>query len=288
MNKRTDITIIGAGPAGLSAAINGLARGKTVRLLSVENNYLSRAETIDNYLGFYHVTGSELMKRFEEHASKMGISIEKGRVANIMPFDNYFMVNFNGDILESSAVILTTGVAKARVIPGESEFLGRGVSYCATCDGMLYRGKKVVVWGLSSDAAEEANFLNSIGVSVTFVARGERPEDLDAAISFQSGTVREIVGDSRVTAAETETEKIPADGVFILRSAIAPDAMIEGLETESGYVKVSRFMETNLPGVFAAGDCTGIPLQVANAVGDGLIAAQQAARYIDSLSKTKS
>lgn len=280
MNQRTDILIIGAGPAGLSAAINGAARGKNVRLLSVESNNLSRAEYVDNYLGLYHLTGAELMRRFEEHATAMGIKTEKGRVANILPFGEYFMVNFNGEIAEANTVILTTGVAKAREIPGESALLGRGVSYCATCDGMLYRGKNVVVWGLSPDAAEEANFLSSIGVSVTFIARGERPEELDAAIPFKSGAIREIIGENHVTAAKTEAETIPTDGVFILRSAIAPTAMVDGLETENGYVKVNRFMETNIPGLFAAGDCTGTPLQVANAVGEGLIAAQQAAKYL--------
>lgn len=280
MNQRTDILIIGAGPAGLSAAINGVARGKNVRLLSVENNKLSRAEYVDNYLGLYHLTGAELMQRFEEHASAMGIKTEKGRVANVLPFEDYFMVNFNGEIAEAGAVILTTGVAKAREIPGESALLGKGVSYCATCDGMLYRGKNAVVWGLSPDAAEEANFLSGIGVSVTFIARGERPGELDAAVPFKSGAVREIIGENHVTAAETETETLPTDGVFILRSAIAPTAMIDGLETENGYVKVNRFMETNISGLFAAGDCTGTPLQVANAVGEGLVAAQQAAKYL--------
>lgn len=282
MKKRTDIFIIGAGPAGLSAAVNGAARGKSVRLLSVDGTKLSRAESVDNYLGLYHVTGAELMRRFEEHASAMGIRAEKGRVANLLPSGGSFLVNCGGEIAEAGAVVLATGAARARGIPGESAFLGRGVSYCATCDGMLYRGKRAVVWGLSPDAAEEANFLNGIGVSVTLVARGGRPEALDAAVSFQSGAVREIVGDGRVTAAATETETLPADGVFILRSAIAPSAMIDGLGMENGYVKVSRFMETNIPGLFAAGDCTGAPLQVASAVGEGLIAAQQAAKYIDS------
>lgn len=287
MNNRTNIVIIGAGPAGLSASINAVARGKSVRLLSGGSTYLSRAETVDNYLGFYHTTGAELMQRFEEHASQMGIPIEKGRVANIMPFGSYFMVNFNGDILESDTVILTTGIAKTKEIPGEAALLGHGVSYCATCDGMLYRGKKAIVWGLSPDAPEEAGFLNGIGVSVTYVARGERPETLDDAIPFVSGTVKEIIGEGRVTAVAAESETLPADGVFILRSSIAPSAMIAGLELENGYIKVNRAMETNIPGLYAAGDCTGTPLQVANAVGDGLIAAQQAAKYLDSLKKTE-
>ena len=277
----SDILVVGAGPAGLSAAINAVARGKTVRLLSGEHTVLARAETVDNYLGLYHLTGPELMRRFEEHAAAMGIVPEKGRVSNILPFDGRFVVNFSGALLEADAVILTTGVAKARPIPGEAELLGRGVSYCATCDGMLYRGKRAVVWGLSVDAPEEANFLQSIGVLVTYVGVGDRPARLHPAVSFVSGRLTGIKGDTRAEAALTAQGELPADVVFILRSAIAPATLIDGLAMEDGFVAVNRFMETNIPGLFAAGDCIGAPLQIANAVGDGLVAAQRAAKYLD-------
>jgi thioredoxin reductase (NADPH) len=285
MSERTDIAVIGSGPAGLSAAINAIARGKTVRVLSAEGNSLKRAENVDNYLGFYKITGDDLMKKFEEHAAVLGITAEKGRAANIMPLGEYFMINFAGSIIEATTVILAIGVAKAREIPGESEFLGRGVSYCATCDGMLYRGKRAIVWGLAPDAVEEANFLQSIGVNVTFTARGERPDNLEEEISFVSGSVSEIMGDGAITAAKIGNNVIETDGVFILRSAIAPTTLVPGLQTENGYIKVSNRMETNLPGLFAAGDCTGTPLQISKAVGEGLIAAQIAAKYIDSLKK---
>ncbi len=286
MSNKTDILIVGGGPAGLSAAVNAVARGKTVRVLSGEHTILSRAEAIDNYLGLYHLTGPELMKRFEEHAAAMGIIPEKGRVSNILPFGGAFMANFSGRIEEADAVILTTGVAKARAIPGETELLGHGVSYCATCDGMLYRGKKAVVWGLAPDAAEEANFLKGIGVEVAYVARGERPEELNEDIAFYPGRVAAVEGaEGRVAAVQTDADTIPADALFILRSAIAPAALIDGLEMEDGFVKVNRQMETNIPGLYAAGDCIGAPLQIANAVGDGLVAAQQAAKHLDQKAK---
>ncbi len=289
MDKKADILVIGAGPAGLSAAINAVARGKTVRVLSGEHTVLARAERIDNYLGLYHLTGPELMKRFEEHAAAMGVVPEKGRVSNILPFNGAFMANFSGRIVEAGAVILTTGVAKAKPAPGETEYLGHGVSYCATCDGMLYRGKRAVVWGLAPDAAEEAGFLKSIGVQASYVSRGERPEDLGEDIPFLSGRLAAVEGeDGRVTAARIETApgesvRKETDAVFILRPAIAPAALIDGLAMADGFVEVNRRMETNIPGLFAAGDCVGAPLQIANAVGDGLIAAQQAARYLDQL-----
>ena len=285
MSGRADIAVVGGGPAGLSAAVNALARGKTVRLLSSGKTNLKHAENVDNYLGFYKITGGELMDRFEEHAAVLGISAEKGKVSNIMPLGGYFMLNFAGQIVEASAVVLAIGTAKAREIAGEAEFLGRGVSYCATCDGMLYRGRKAVVWGLAPDSAEEANFLHSIGVQVVFAAKGERPENLKPEIPFIPEAVSEIVGEGSVSAVRTGGDLIETDGVFILRNAIAPTTLVPGLETQNGFIRVDSRMQTNIPGLFAAGDCTGAPLQIAKAVGEGLIAAQAAAKYIDSLGK---
>lgn len=285
MSGRADIAVVGGGPAGLSAAVNALARGKTVRLLSSGKTNLKHAENVDNYLGFYKITGGELMDRFEEHAAALGISAEKGKVSNIMPLGGYFMLNFAGQIVEASAVVLAIGTAKAREIAGEAEFLGRGVSYCATCDGMLYRGRKAVVWGVAPDSAEEANFLHSIGAQVVFAAKGERPENLKPEIPFIPGAVSEIVGEGSVSAVRLGRDLVETDGVFILRNAIAPTALVPGLETQNGFIRVDSRMETNIPGLFAAGDCTGAPLQIAKAVGEGLIAAQAAAKYIDSMGK---
>lgn len=285
MSGRADIAVVGGGPAGLSAAVNALARGKTVRLLSSGKTNLKHAENVDNYLGFYKITGGELMDRFEEHAAVLGISAEKGKVSNIMPLGGYFMLNFAGQIVEASAVVLAIGIAKAREIAGEAEFLGRGVSYCATCDGMLYRGRKAVVWGVAPDSAEEANFLHSIGAQVVFAAKGERPENLKPEIPFIPGAVSEIVGEGSVSAVRLGRDLVETDGVFILRNAIAPTALVPGLETQNGFIRVDSRMETNIPGLFAAGDCTGAPLQIAKAVGEGLIAAQAAAKYIDSMGK---
>lgn len=275
-----DIAIVGAGAAGLSAAINAKARGKTVRVFSGRSNYLARAERVDNYLGFYDIDGQALMASFASHAAAMGVAVETGKVVNILPFDGHFMLNFNGDIVESKTVILAVGVAKAKAIDGEERLLGSGVSYCATCDGMLYRGKRAVVCGQADDIAEEANFLQGIGVDVTFVSM-QRMDALAESIRFVPGRVEEILGDNAVRAVRVGSVEIDADVVFVLRNAVAPTALLEGLAVERGFVVVSRRMETNLPGAFACGDCTGAPLQVAKAVGEGLIAAQQAAKYID-------
>lgn len=278
-----DIIVIGAGPAGLSAAVNAMNRGKTVRIFSSKENYLSKAERVDNHLGFFNMSGKELMDKFKEHAEAMNIKVEAGKVVNILPMGESFMVNINGEIDEAKKVILSMGVSKMKEIPGESALLGSGVSYCATCDGMLYRNKNAVVWDQSKDALEEANFLQSIGVNVTFVSKKERSEHLNKDIKYVNGTLTEVIGDDVVKAVKAGDVVIETDAVFMLRDAVAPTALIDGLKTEGNFIAVDRNMETNIEGVYAAGDITGKPLQLSKAVSEGLIAAQHAALQIDKI-----
>lgn len=276
-----DILIVGAGPAGLSAAINAVTRGKTVRIFSNKENYLAKAERVDNHLGFYNISGKELMNRFNEHAEAMNVKIEEGKVVNILSMGESFMVNINGEIEEAKKIILAMGISKVKELPGEANLLGSGVSYCATCDGMLYRGKNAIVWDQSKEALEEANYLNSIGVNITFVSKKPRFEELHENIKYLNGTITEIIGDDKVEAVVVNNEKIVTDAVFMLRDAVAPTALIDGLETEGNFIKVNRNMQTNIEGVYATGDITGKPLQLSKAVSEGLIAAQHAASQID-------
>ena len=279
-----DIAIIGGGPAGLSAAINARARNKTV--LVVTNDYrespLYRAERVDNYLGMPGQSGAELLDSYQKHAETMGVDFRSGRVLNIMPMEGTCYLSIGSEMEEAKAVILATGVSRGKKFPGEAEFLGRGVSYCATCDGMLYRNRPVAVVGLAPDAPEEANFLHGLGCRVTYVS-GKEPSGLDPAIPFVKAARMEIAGGESVTALRANETEIPCDGVFLLRHAIAPTDLLPALELEGGYVKVDREMKTNVPGVFACGDCTGTPLQLAKAAGEGLIAGQKAAEYVDNL-----
>ena len=140
METNFDCIVIGAGPAGLSAALNLRQRGKTVLVVHSGETLLAKAEQVDNYLGMPGLSGKQMMERFTQHARDAGAVLRKGRAGNVMPFGGRFMVNLDGDILETGAVVLACGVSKAKPVPGEAELLGRGVSYCATCDGMLYRG----------------------------------------------------------------------------------------------------------------------------------------------------
>lgn len=283
MENITDILIVGAGPAGLSAAINATVRGKTLRIFSNKENYLVKAERVDNYLGFYNISGKELMDKFKSHAKAMNIKIEDGKVINILPLDESFMVNVNGDIIQAKKIILTMGISKIKELPGEGKLLGSGVSYCATCDGMLYRGKTAVVWDKSQEAYEEANFLQSIGVNVIFVSHNKKPFDLNPEIKFISGSISKIIGNNKVEEVIIDNNKIKTDAVFMLREMVAPNALIDGLDMDFGFISVNKNMETNITGVYAAGDITGKPLQLSKAVSEGLIAAQNAAYEIDKI-----
>jgi thioredoxin reductase (NADPH) len=282
-----DIIVIGSGPAGLSAALTARARNKTVLVAGNrwQDSPLARAERVDNYLGLPHQSGAELLEQFHDHAKEMGVEFLEGRALSALAWEG-FQVSVGSQVVSGGALILAPGVVRQQKFPGEAEYLGRGVSYCATCDGMLYRGKSVVVVGRSPDAPEEANFLKNLGCQVTYLAP-RRPETLEADIPFvKTGTV-EIQGELTVTGLIANGETIPCAGVFILRPAVAPTDLLPTLETENGIVKTDRTMATNLPGVFAAGDCTGGPLQVAKAAGEGQVAALSACAYLDEQGKAE-
>lgn len=279
-----DIAVIGGGPAGLSAAINARARNKTV--LVVTNDYkespLYRAERVDNYLGMPGQSGAQLLDRYHSHAQDMGVSFRSGRVLNIMPMGGTCYLSIGSEMEEAKAVIIASGVSRGKKFPGEAELLGKGVSYCATCDGMLYRSKPVAVVGLAPDAPEEANFLAGLGCQVTYVS-GKQPQGLDPAVPYVKAVKLEVLGGDAVSGLKADGQVIPCEGVFLLRHAIAPTDLLGDLALDNGYVAVDRAMRTNIPGVFACGDCTGTPLQLSKAVGEGLVAGQKAAEYVDAL-----
>ena len=280
----TDIIIIGGGPAGLSAAINARTRGKSVLIVSnpISENPLYKAPVIDNYPGLPGISGKDYMEQLEAHAREMGTQFLSGRVLAIAPMGDRFFVSIGNDFKETRAVILAIGAQRGAKLPGEEIFLGRGVSWCATCDGMLYRGKEVTVVGLSHDAPAEANFLQEIGCKVTYIAH-KTPDGLRPDIPVVLGKKLSVEGETTVTSVRVDETAVPCQCAFILRSAMAPHDLLSTLALENNYIAVDRSMATNLPGVFACGDCTGLPLQAAKAVGEGLIAGQSAAEYIDRL-----
>lgn len=283
-----DILVLGSGPAGLAAAVAARGRGKSVLVIGNrwQDSPLARAERVDNYLGLPAGSGKELLAQFYDHAVKAGADFVTGRAVSMMVYGGVF-ATVGSQVYDGKALILAPGVQRQAKYPGEETYLGRGVSYCATCDGMLYRNKPVAVVGRSKDAPHEAAYLKSIGCQVVYVAP-KRPEGLAGDIPFIQANRLAVKGEQTVTALEADGADIPVNGVFILREAVAPTDLLPMLETEGGAVKVDRSMATNLKGVFAAGDATGEPLQISKAVGEGLTAALSACAYLDHMEHDKS
>jgi thioredoxin reductase (NADPH) len=276
-----DIIILGSGPAGLAAAVAARGRDKSVLVAGNpwQDSPLARAEQVDNYPGLPGRTGLALLEEFYRHASGLGADFAVGKVLALLAW-NGFSLTVGSQVHQGRALILAPGVVRAAKYPGEAEYLGRGVSYCATCDGMLYRNRPVTVVGLAPDAPHEANYLHSLGCQVVYVAP-RQPQGLNEAIPYVKAGRLAVRGERTVTGLEADGALLPCAGVFILRRAVAPTDLLPALETEEGVIKVDRRMAASVPGVFAAGDCTGGPLQVSKAVGEGHVAALSACEYLD-------
>ena len=283
--ERYDAAIVGSGPAGLAAAINLKIRQK--RFVVFGSGSLSKKVTaapkVDNYLGLPGITGENLAARYREHLLSMDISLTQEQVITIYPMGDFFALATAKNSCEASCVILAPGAAPQNLLPGEERFLGRGVGYCATCDAPLFRGKTVAILGLSDEAAMEANFVSEIAGTVYYISQRKPEIPLNDGIIVLREKVAEIIGSTKAEGLRTNERIIPVDGVFVLRDNIAPSSLVPGLEVENGFIKVDGNMSTNLPGLFAAGDCTGKPHQLMRATGQGQTAALNAAAYIDEL-----
>lgn len=288
MSVKYDILIIGGGPAGLSAAVNLRARAKRVLVIGNQEHSLKllKAPVVDNYLGLGGISGREMAEKFLSHAVDSGAEFINARVNQIYPLKESFQViTDNNTMFESSALILTVGTTTVASLEREAELLGRGVSYCATCDGMLYRDKEVAVLGYSSHGEEEANFLADVCRKVYYVPFYRNIGFLKENIDLIAGKPRRIIGQDKVEGIELSSGDINCNAVFIARDAVPLEQLLPGLRQEGRFIGVDRLMRTNLQGVFAAGDCTGLPHQIAKAVGEGLIAALSAAKYLEEKQK---
>lgn len=285
MSERYDIAIIGSGPAGLSAAINAKIRNKNIIIFGYKDfsTKLIKAPKINNYLGFYDVSGIELKTRFEEHINSLGIELTYERVNNIYAMGNYFALMVNEKMYEAKALVLATGIEYTKPLIGEEELLGRGVGYCATCDAPLYRGKVVTVIGYNKEAEEEANYVSELASKLYYVPMYNSSYDLKENIEVIKDRPVEITGDEKVRKLVLKTTELDTDAVFVLKDSISPGQLVPGLLIENGHIKVDRNMKTNIEGCFAAGDCVGRPYQYIKAAGEGLTAAQNAVSYLDSL-----
>jgi thioredoxin reductase (NADPH) len=308
-NKTWDVLIIGAGPAGFTAAIYAARFGLETLIISKDlGGNMALTDLIENYPGFPDgISGSELTNRMHEHVKKLGVDVVFDEVERIDPTEcayyegpcKFMVKTKNGKAYKAKTIIIAVGAAPRKLhVPGEEEFTGRGVSYCATCDGPLFKGKKVIVVGGGNTALQEALYLKSIGVDVTLVHRRDqfRADKILQDRFKESGipailntVVTEIKGDgkveavklkNRVTGEETEME---VNGVFIFIGYEPKTDFVKhlGITDEYGYIPVDMHMRTKVKGIFAAGDITNVFKQIAVAVGQGAIAAESAREFID-------
>ena len=284
---RYDIAIVGSGPAGLSAAINAKIRNKNIIVFGTESlsNKLIKAPSIDNYLGFYEISGEELREKFQDHLDKMEIEITYKKINNIYAMGDYFTLMVNDKMYEATSIILATGVNFGKPFKGEEEFLGKGVGYCATCDAPLYKDKVVTIIAYNKHEEAEANFIGTIASKVYYVPMYKQEIEVDSSIEIIKDIPVEIVGDSSVKKLILKNSEIETDGVFILRDSISPGQLVPGLKIENNHVEVDRTMKTNIEGCYAAGDIVGTPYQYIKAAGEGNIAALSAVSYIEQIKR---
>ena len=317
-----DLIIIGAGPAGLAAAQYGARSNLSVLVLEqlAPGGQVLNIDVLENYPGIAHgKTGFEFCEDLHRQAEAFGAEFLIEQVRSLDREEDTFVVTLeNGQILKAATVILATG-AKHRTldIPGESEFTGRGVSYCATCDGPFFKGKKVFVVGGGDAACDEAQYLSRLTDQVILIHRRDRFRAQKAladrvlqnpnikvrfntvmkeikgpkGTKLESVVLESILGNGGENSTEKTVSEEPADGVFVFTGMLPQTSLVSGSDAslkakldETGYIITDEKMASSIPGLFAAGDVRATPFrQVVTAAGDGAIAAHCAAAYIDSM-----
>lgn len=289
MSDLSDLIVIGQGPAGISAAIYAVRSGLSVTLIGRDKGSLEKAEKIENYFGFIEpISGADLLERGLAQARRLGVQIIQAEVTGITWVEQ-FEVDTNAGAFMAPSVVLAPGMPRRKAaVAGLTDFEGRGVSYCATCDGFFYRKKKVAVIGNGEYAFKEASELKPFASEITLLTNG-RPYDAaaqDPAIRLDLRKIERVEGDEEKVRRVVFTDgALEIDGIFVAEgTASALDLALKlGLDNDGKAILVDDKQQTNLPGLFAAGDCTGGLLQVAVAVGEGAQAGMSAAGYVRKL-----
>ena len=278
-----DAAIIGSGPAGLSAAINLKLHNKSLVWFGspAGSDKVGRSEKIANYPGMGLVTGEELNRRFREHAAEMELEFTEKMVTLVGQTDEGFSLLADNEFYEAKTLLLATGAVTGKGFEGEAEYLGRGVSYCATCDGFLYKGKTIAVHCGAPRFEHEVEYLAELAEKV-YLFPGYRGCAVEAPnVELPESPIVRVKGGLKMNAVVLrDGSELAVDGLFCLRSAVAPANLVPGLALDGPHIVVDREMRTNLLGCFAAGDCTGRPYQIAKAVGEGNIAAHSMVEYL--------
>jgi len=304
--KIYDVVIIGAGPAGMTAAVYTSRANLSTLMIErgIPGGQMANTEEVENYPGFDHILGPELSTKMFEHAKKFGAEYAYGDVTEIIDGEQYKTIISGKKQYKTRAIILSTGAEwKKMGIPGESELGGRGVSYCAVCDGAFFKNKNLIVVGGGDSAVEEGVYLTRFANKVTIVHRRDqlRAQKIlqDRAFANEkidfiwNSTVKEIhekdgkVGSVTLVSTVDGTEKVvETDGVFIYIGMVPLTAPFKnlGIVNEAGYIVTNEKMETSVAGIFAAGDVRDKTLrQIVTATGDGSIAAQAVQHYVEEL-----
>jgi len=297
-----DIVVIGAGPAGLTAGIFAVRRSMDVVVLGDPSamSTMEEASIVDDWLGAPGTMGPELMQKFKEHAKKLGVPVRMEKAVEIRKAKNGFVVKSDKSEYSTKTVIIATGAKhKKAMVSGEEKFAGRGVSYCANCDGPIFRGRKVAVIGGGDTAATYALLLEQMGADTTLVHRRDelravdvyRKELAKSKVKFiWNAVLKEIKGDKMVKSIVVQdvktkkTKEIPMDGVFVAIGSVPASELGRnvGIKTnESGFIIVDRKQMTSVPGVFAAGDCSdNCTKRIVTASAEGSIATEMAFEFI--------
>lgn len=285
-----DCIIVGSGIAGISAALTLQANRKSFQIFGAASlsEKISKAEKIHNYPGLADMSGETFRSVLQSQLQAAGIEVTEERVSGVYALkDKFSVMTQSGNLYESRTVIIACGVESVKPIDGETEFVGRGVSYCATCDGFLYKDKTIAVVCTTKRLEHEIEYLADFAKKVYLVAMYKDVEIRKDNVEILRKMPQKICGGLRVNAlsfatapSETVPAELPVDGVFMLRECVSPATLVGGLKTVDNHVEITRDTETNLPGCFAAGDCTGRPYQYAKAAGEGNVAAHAVSRYL--------
>ncbi|MHC1785627.1 MAG: NAD(P)/FAD-dependent oxidoreductase [Christensenellales bacterium] len=275
-----DLIIVGGGAAGCSAALTARQCSMSVLLLFAGDGAMEKAHRMDNYPGMPQVEGREMVRVFRKQADDAGAVLKKRLVTRVLPLGGSFSVLAGNDLFEGKSILLAMGTSRVNPLPGEEELLGQGVSYCATCDGMFYRGKRIIVVAGGSEAVEEANYLAELGQVRYFLEKPHDTAGLSASVEIAAGKPREIRRSGDGLTLLTDQGQHETEGLFVLRPAVAMTQLLPEVAVSGASLTVDKDLMTSLPGVFAAGDILGAPLQAAKAVGEGNRAALSAATYL--------
>lgn len=284
-NKMLSAIVIGSGPAGISASLYLRRAGIDTTVISTRSGALKKTEKIENYYGFPEpVSGAELEERGILGARRLGVRLVEGEAVSLS-YSKKFTVKTNSDVFEADGVVIAAGASRpAPPIEGITAFEGRGVSYCAVCDGFFFRKKRVGVLGNGEYALNEVNELINLAESVTVFTNGENPNvKFPEGVRVVTDKILRFSGDTVIRSAELESgEKKDIDGLFIAYGVAGSTALAKkiGAITDGAKIKVNENMETNIKGLYAAGDCTGGLLQVSKAVYEGAKAGSELAKYL--------